>query len=116
MKNWRLIFLAVISLFAVEPVRASASNNSCMTEPLDKQPRSVTIITRSQIEQQAILTRDLNQILNRVVPGYKFSRLRGSRPTVLIDGVPLARLRTIDPSIIERVEVIPQQSDRCFVE
>ncbi len=120
MKNWQLFsglcLTALVSLLAVEPVRASASNNSCITESLDKQPRSVTIVTQSQIEQQAVLSRDLNQILNRLVPSYGFSsRLRASRPTVLIDGAPLARLRGIDPSIIERVEVLPQGSDRCLV-
>ena len=117
MKNWQLFsglcLTAVVSLLAVEPVRALA-NNSCITA-LDKQPRSVTIVTRSQIEQQAVLSRDLNQILNRLVPSYGFSpRLRASRPTVLIDGAPLARLRGIDPRIIERVEVLPQGSDRCL--
>ena len=118
MKNWQLFsglcLTAVVSLLAVDPVRASANNNSCITA-LDKQPRSVTIVTRSQIEQQAVLSRDLNQILNRLVPSYEFSsRLRASRPTVLIDGAPLARLRGIDPSIIQRVEVLPQGSDRCL--
>ena len=119
MKNWQLFsglcLTAVVSLLAVDPVRASANNNSCITESLDKQPRSVTIVTRSQIEQQAVLSRDLNQILNRLVPSYGFSsRLRASRPTVLIDGAPLARLRGIDPSIIERVEVLPHRSDLCL--
>lgn len=105
--------LAIVTLFKVEPVQASANNNSCITA-LDKQPRSVTIVRRSQIEQQAVLSRDLERILNKLVPSYSFSsRLRASRPTVLIDGVPLARLRGIDPSIIERVEVLPHRSDRC---
>ncbi|HEY9778877.1 MAG TPA: Plug domain-containing protein [Leptolyngbyaceae cyanobacterium] len=105
--------LAIVMLFKVEPVQASA-NNSCITGFFDKQPRSVTIVTRSQIEQQAVLSRDLNQILNRLVPSYGFSsRLRASRPTVLIDGAPVARLRGINPSIIERVEVLPHRSDRC---
>jgi len=89
-------------------------SDSCITEPLNKEPRSVTVITRDQIEQQMVLTRDLNQILKRLVPSYRFAHLRGSHPAVLIDGAPsFTNLRIIAPSAIERIEVIPQASDRC---
>lgn len=85
---------------------------NCITEQLDKKPRSVKVITRSQIKQQTVLTRDLNQILKRLVPGYQFSgRLHGSHPAVLIDGAPvLTNLKIIDPNAIQRIEVIVQGS------
>jgi iron complex outermembrane receptor protein len=87
-------------------------------------PRSVTVITREQIEAQTALSRDLQDILGQTVPGLGPSTqtanifgqtLRGRRPLVLIDGVPIrsnlstvqARdLRSIDPSVIERIEVV----------
>jgi iron complex outermembrane receptor protein len=87
-------------------------------------PRSVTVITREEIEQQATATRDLQDILAQTVPGYgppteraftdTTASLRGRAPLVLIDGVPQntnsgnagRQLRTIDPASIERIEVV----------
>lgn len=87
-------------------------------------PRSVTVITREQIEAQTALSRDLQDILGQTVPGLGPSTqtanifgqtLRGRRPLILIDGVPIrsnlstvqARdLRSIAPSVIERIEVV----------
>jgi iron complex outermembrane recepter protein len=87
-------------------------------------PRSVTVITREEIEQQGAVTRDLQDILANTVPGYgppsgrAFSdatALRGRNPLILIDGVPQTtnassffgrELRTIDPSAVERIEVV----------
>lgn len=87
-------------------------------------PRSVTVVTREEIEEQSILTRNLQDILGKTVPGFGppnqgvnlFGQsLRGRRPLVLIDGVPIrsnlstiqARdLRSIAPSSVERVEVV----------
>lgn len=39
-------------------------------EPLEKIPRSVTVITREQIEDQSRFTRNLADILGRTVPGF----------------------------------------------
>ncbi|MGG6242423.1 TonB-dependent receptor domain-containing protein [Nodosilinea sp. AN01ver1] len=85
-------------------------------------PRSVTVIEREQIEQQAQVSRGLGDILGQLVPGLapttgsasQFGQaLRGRNVLVLIDGVPQTTnrnafrdLQTIDPSAIERVEVI----------
>lgn len=86
-------------------------------------PRSVTVIERKQIEEQANLSRGLQDILGQLVPGLGTSpqrnfltgqNLRGRRPLVLIDGVPQStnfdapqqELRTIDPAAIERIEVV----------
>lgn len=88
-------------------------------------PRSVTIIRREQIEQQSSLSRNLGDILQNLVPGLGTSTqsqtnftqgLRGRGVQVLVDGVPVssninnatsgADLRRIDPSVVERVEVV----------
>jgi iron complex outermembrane receptor protein len=91
-------------------------------EELTNVPRSVTVITREEIEQQATLTRNLSDILGQLVPGLGpptqststiTQTLRGREPAILIDGVPqltnrrfFTDLRTIDPSAIERIEVV----------
>jgi iron complex outermembrane recepter protein len=91
-------------------------------ETVQNVPRSVTIINRQQIEQQRTLNNNLGDILGNLVPGFgpptlttrnRGQNLRGRPPAVLIDGVPqttnnrfFTELRTIDPSAIERVEVI----------
>lgn len=128
MKNWYLFSNFCLAVFAtivaaesatgsVDRISQRLGNTSCISQRLDKEPRSVTIVTREQILQQTAITRDLSQILNRLVPGSGFSNrisLRGRRPSVLVDGVPTAvDPSTIDPLAIERIEVIPQRSDRC---
>jgi iron complex outermembrane receptor protein len=88
-------------------------------------PRSVTIIDREEIEQQATISRDLADILARTVPGFYSTtsgvsnsgeqNIRGRPLQVLIDGVPIKTnlstvqprdLRVIDPSAIEQIEVV----------
>lgn len=85
-------------------------------------PQSVTIIRREQIAEQLTLGGGLGDLLGRLVPGFSVGRespstftqtLRGRNINVLIDGVPQstnrngARILTlIDPSAIERIEVI----------
>ncbi|MFB6275235.1 MAG: TonB-dependent receptor plug domain-containing protein, partial [Halothece sp.] len=85
-------------------------------------PRSVTVIDREEIEQQANLDRNLINILGRTVPGLgppnftnrsNAQTLRGREFSVLIDGVPTklnrstnVQLSYIDPSAIERIEVV----------
>lgn len=85
-------------------------------------PRSVSVITREQIEQQTNLTRNLQDIIGQTVPGLApptqssstFGQsIRGRNTQVLIDGVPQSTsrnafrdLRTIDPAAIERIEVV----------
>ena len=85
-------------------------------------PRSVTVITQQQIEEQASLITNLGDILGQTVPGLAPSNqslsefgqtLRGRQPLVVIDGVPQStsrdssrNLRTIDPRTIERIEIL----------
>ncbi|WP_434212281.1 TonB-dependent receptor [[Pseudomonas] boreopolis] len=86
-------------------------------------PNTITVIDRVQLEQQLALTQDLSQVLSNLIPSFSPSRqkltnagetLRGRKPLYLVDGVPQSTpLReggrdghTIDPAMIERIEVI----------
>ncbi len=86
-------------------------------------PSSVTILTQKDIETQSSITTNLASILGNSVPGLGTSTnkatnsgqtLRGRQVLVLIDGIPQSTplmngardLRTIDPNVIERIEVI----------
>jgi iron complex outermembrane recepter protein len=87
-------------------------------------PRSVTVITREEIEAQSNLTTNVQDILGQTVPGLgpptqRFRNspqtLRGRQVQILVDGVPIStnqntafsqELRSIAPSAIERIEVV----------
>ena len=94
-------------------------------ENIEDVPRSVTVITREQIDQQTTIDRNLQTILGNTVPGLGpttesqqgFSQtLRGRSPLVLVDGIPIssdidndtsvANLRRLDASAVERIEVV----------
>ncbi|AFY58513.1 outer membrane receptor protein [Rivularia sp. PCC 7116] len=91
-------------------------------QDIQKVPRSITVINRAEVEKQTRLSRNLIEILGKSVPGLapptqsgsNFGlSLRGRNTQVLIDGVPQSTsrnafrdLKTIDPSAIERVEVV----------
>ncbi|MDY6898096.1 MAG: TonB-dependent receptor, partial [Cyanobacteriota bacterium] len=94
-------------------------------EDIQRVARSVTVITREEIEEQTTVNRDLTSILSNTVPGLgpsaesqqSFAQtLRGRPPLVLVDGIPIssnidndtsiANLRRIDTAAIERIEVI----------
>lgn len=120
--------------FSVTPGTATAETSSLedtieivvsatrTEEPLLQIPRSVTIIEREDIEEQSIFTNDLSTILGNTVPGLgpptatgstRFQNLRGRPALILIDGIPQntntgfqTELTVIDPSAIERVEVV----------
>ncbi|MGP0565517.1 MULTISPECIES: TonB-dependent receptor domain-containing protein [unclassified Nitrospina] len=86
-------------------------------------PQGVTIVDREEVEKQLVFSSDLGDMLGKTVPGLGTSTegltdvgqtLRGQNMYVLIDGVPQTiplrngqrNLRTIDPSAIERIEVL----------
>lgn len=86
-------------------------------------PNTITVIDQQQLQQQLALTQDISQVLANLIPSFAPSRqkltnsgetLRGRKPLFLVDGVPQSTpLRdggrdghTIDPSMIERIEVI----------
>ncbi|PIG95268.1 TonB-dependent receptor [Gloeocapsopsis sp. IPPAS B-1203] len=92
-------------------------------EALENVPRSVTTITREQLDDQTTVIRNLPDILGQLVPGFgpptqnrrtgRLQTLRGRPPLILIDGVVQStnagfdrQLNAIDPSAIERIEVV----------
>lgn len=104
----------------VEEVFVSASRTE---RPLSTIPNTVTVINAAELEQQLSIQDDLSTVLGNLIPGFSPSRqkmtnagetLRGRKPLYMIDGVPQSNpLRdggregnTIDPNVIERVEVL----------
>jgi iron complex outermembrane receptor protein len=105
----------------IEEIELVVTATRTAEDPLNI-PRSVTVITREEIEQQTAITRNVGDILGTLVPGFgppnrrdrtNFQTLRGRQPAVLIDGVPQrnnssfnVQLSYIDPASIERIEVV----------
>jgi iron complex outermembrane receptor protein len=93
-------------------------------EEIQDVPRSVTVVTREELEEQSNLTTNLQDILGQTVPGLgpptqsfrnAVQTLRGRGIQILVDGVPIStnqntafsqELRSIAPSAIERIEVV----------
>ncbi|SDJ52137.1 TonB-dependent receptor [Microbulbifer yueqingensis] len=92
-------------------------------KPLSSIPNTVTLIDEAELARELAATNDLSTVLGNLVPSFSPSRqkmtssgesLRGRKPLYLIDGVPQSNpLRnggrdghTIDPLMLERVEVI----------
>ncbi|MDO6427091.1 TonB-dependent receptor [Thalassotalea sp. 1_MG-2023] len=96
---------------------------SRIEESIDEVPATVTIISQQEIAQQMKITPELQDILAALVPGMSpttgtssnsAQTLRGRNPLVMIDGVPQSTplrngalgIRTLDASVIQRIEVI----------
>ncbi|GAB3112064.1 TonB-dependent receptor [Aestuariicella hydrocarbonica] len=96
---------------------------SRVERPLSTIPNTVTLIDQVDLTQQLSISNDLSSVLGNLIPSFSPSRqkmsnagesLRGRKPLYLIDGVPQSNpLRnggrdghTIDPLMLERVEVI----------
>ncbi|WP_286233622.1 TonB-dependent receptor [Thalassotalea sediminis] len=96
---------------------------SRIEESIDEVPATVTIISKKEIAQQMKITPELQDILAALVPGMgpttgtssnSGQTLRGRNPLVMIDGVPQSTplrngslgIRSLDASVIERIEVI----------
>ncbi len=92
-------------------------------ESIKEIPGSVTIVGRKQIQSQLTVNSDITNILQYTIPSLATSSgmttnsgqtLRGRQVLVLIDGIPQSTplrngsrdIRSIDPSVIERIEVI----------
>ncbi|UIR57442.1 TonB-dependent receptor [Sphingobacterium sp. SRCM116780] len=92
-------------------------------ESISTVPSSISILNSKEIEAQSQISTNLSTILGNTIPGLGTSTnkatnsgqtLRGRAVLVLIDGIPQSTplmngqrdLRTIDPSVIERIEVI----------
>ncbi|GAB3376157.1 TonB-dependent receptor [Spongiibacter taiwanensis] len=91
--------------------------------PLSTIPNTVTVINKADLDQQLAISNDLSTVLGNLIPSFSPSRqkmtnagesLRGRKPLYMIDGVPQSNPlrnggrdgRTIDPVVIERVEVL----------
>lgn len=111
---------AVAAAADIQEVIVSASRTE---KPLSTIPNTVTVINPAELEQQLSIQDDLSTVLGNLIPGFSPSRqkmtnsgetLRGRKPLYMIDGVPQSNpLRdgsregnTIDPVVIERVEVL----------
>lgn len=93
------------------------------SKAIDKVPGAVSVISRSDLDEQLRVSEDLSEVLATQVPGYSPSRgkmtsfgesMRGRVPLILFDGIPQSNpLRNgaregyfADPAVIERVEVV----------
>lgn len=102
------------------PVTVSATRTSTEASELT---RSVTVITREELERQGRMSSSVGEILAHEVPGFSPSTealtdfgqtLRGRTFLTLIDGVPQSTplrdgrrsLNTISADVIERIEVV----------
>jgi iron complex outermembrane recepter protein len=112
--------LAAESTTEIETISVSATRSSY---PVSTVPATITVIDQEELKSQLAVTQDLSQILGNLLPSFSPSRqkltangetLRGREPLYMIDGVPQSTpLRngsrdgnTIDPSMIERIEII----------
>jgi iron complex outermembrane receptor protein len=115
-----LPLLAAETATDIETISVSATRSSY---PVSTVPATITVIDQEELKAQLAVTQDLSQILGNLLPSFSPSRqkltangetLRGREPLYMIDGVPQSTpLRngsrdgnTIDPAMIERIEVI----------
>ncbi len=122
--------LAVLVAPAVHADEAKDLDRVTVSASTSRMPHSeaamantITVIDRQQLDQQLALTQDVSQVLANLVPSFSPSRqkltnggetLRGRKPLYLVDGVPQSTplreggrdAHTIDPALIERIEVV----------
>ncbi|MCU7553016.1 TonB-dependent receptor [Alteromonas sp. ASW11-19] len=108
---------------ANENVERIVVTGSRVVESIDEVPASVTIISAEEIQEHLRVTPELQSLLAIYVPGMgpdtgsssnTGQTLRGRAPLIMIDGVPQSTplrngslgVKTLDPSAIERIEVI----------
>jgi iron complex outermembrane receptor protein len=111
---------AVAQETTLDPFVISATRKS---ESLSSLSSAVTVITKEEIAQQVrVSNNDLAAALGKLVPGLAVGNqtmstygqtLRGRKPIILVDGVqqnpifdPGKNFWVIDPSMIERIEVV----------
>lgn len=116
-----LVLTAIADATTSAPIELVVTATRSEENVLDV-PRSVTVINREQIAQQSLSNNDLGGILGELVPGLgpppennrtRGFNLRGRSALILIDGIPQnsntsfdTELSSIDPSVIERIEVV----------
>lgn len=92
-------------------------------ESIDEVPSSISILNAQEVKEQSNINPSISTILGNTIPGLgtgtnkatnSGQTLRGRQVLVLIDGIPQSTplmngardIRTLDPAVIERVEVI----------
>jgi len=92
-------------------------------ESIDEVPSSISILNTKEVQEQTNINPSIASILGNTIPGLgtgtnkatnSGQTLRGRQVLVLIDGIPQSTplmngsrdIRTLDPAVIERVEVI----------
>lgn len=122
--------LSTVAVFAQETDSLKVKNvdevvltASRKKESIKEIPSSITIVSEKQIQSQLTVNSDISNILQYTVPSLGPSSgqtsnsgqtLRGRQVLVLIDGIPQSTplrngardIKSIDPSAIERIEVI----------
>lgn len=100
-------------------------SESTLRMPQSRQalPMTITVVNQQDLRQQLAITPDLSDVIGNLVPSFSPSTqklstrgetLRGRNPLYMVDGVPQSSpLRngsrdgyTIDPAMIERIEII----------
>ncbi|WP_181168206.1 TonB-dependent receptor [Cognatiluteimonas lumbrici] len=134
MPRFSLLAAAILGGFSVLPAHAQdhvtdfdkvtvSASTSRLPDSEAALPNTITVITAEQLQEQLAVTRDLSQVLANLIPAFAPSRqkmssfgesLRGRQPLYMVDGVPQSTplrdgsrdAHTIDPAMIERIEVI----------
>lgn len=124
--TFSLSILAMVisaSTIADEKMEHMIVTGSRVAENIDEVPSSVTLIEQASLEKQLNISSDIQNLLAIHVPGISAGTgtssnfgqtLRGRAALVMIDGVPQSPplrngalgMKTLDPSVIERIEVI----------
>lgn len=129
--KYSVLTLSLLAVFSTqaqenkekESIERIVVTGSRVIENIDEVPASITVINRQSIVDEMKVTTELQNILATKVPGMapntgtssnSGQTLRGRNALVMIDGVPQSTplrsgslgIRTLDPSTIERIEVI----------
>ncbi len=108
------------SVSTLKDITVTASRKA---EIVDRTPASVQVINFKELQTQLLISPNISNILASAVPSLALGTnttsntgqtLRGRNPLILIDGIPQSTplragsrdLRTIDPAVIERIEVV----------
>lgn len=118
-----MVFAQVKDSLQTQSVEEVVMTASRKKENIKEIPGSITVVAEKQIQSQLTVNSDITSILQYTVPSLGTNSgqtsntgqtLRGRQVLVLIDGIPQSTplrngardLRVVDPSAIERVEVI----------
>ncbi|HYC38599.1 MAG TPA: TonB-dependent receptor [Usitatibacter sp.] len=112
---------------APPPTETITVSGSRLPASLRTMPQSVQIIEAEDIDKQSLVSPNMADILQNLVPSISrasntavntYTSVRGRKPVILIDGAPITstlndtarEINLIDPDSIRRIEVIPGSS------